>query len=178
MVRKEGEATRAATKRPALRYFFINDQIHKKLHINRGKDLISAWNFPEHKRSVYNYSWVLRNMKTAYPTSKVAKLLNRSVRSIQLYMAAGVINPPQHTYDYTTTNPQKIANYMWREEDIMELHEYLAELHVGRPRKDGEKANNSIPSPRELRALLDEEAILYVKQGDKYVPSFKAKEIR
>jgi hypothetical protein len=54
----------------------------------------------------------------------------------------------------------------------------LAELHVGRPRKDGEKANNSIPSPRELRALLDEEAILYVKQGDKYVPSFKAKEIR
>jgi hypothetical protein len=175
MAGKKGSETRAATKRPRLKYFFLNDQIHLSLHINRGKDTISAWNYPEHARKVYSYSWVLRTMKPAYPTSKVAELLNRSVRSIQLYMEAGAIRTPQHTY--ALHEPQKIAKYMWREEDIMELHEYLAGIHVGRPRNDGETTNNSIPTPRELRALLNEEAILYVKQGDKYVPSWKAKEI-
>jgi hypothetical protein len=178
MVREERKKTGKAAKRPALKYFFINDQIHKKLHIDRGKDLLSAWNYPEHKRVVYNYSWVLRNMKPAYPTSTVAKLLNRTVRSIQTYMAEDAIPPPQHTYDFTVENPAKIAKYMWRAEDIMAMHEYIATTkHQGPARIDGGMTNNSIPTPRELRALLAEEAVLYVKQGDKFVPSWKAKEI-
>lgn len=176
MATEEGKTVRKTSKRPALKYFFLNDQIHLKLHINRGQDTISAWNYPEHARKVYSYSWVLRHMKPAYPTKKVAELLNRTVRSIQLYMEAGAIRTPQHTY--ALNEPQKIAKYMWREEDIMELHEYIASLHRGPKRLDGEVTNNTIPTPRELRALLNEEAILYVKQGDKYVPSWKAKEIR
>jgi hypothetical protein len=178
MVSKEGSKAGKTTKRPSLKYFFINNQIHQKLHIDRGKDKLSAWNYPEHKRVVYNYSWVLRHMKPAYPTSQVAKLLNRTVRSIQLYMAEGAIPDPPHTYDYTKDNPQKIAKYMWREEDIMAMHEYIATTkHQGRERLDGEMTNNTIPTPRELRALLAEDAVLYVKQGDKFVPSWKAKEI-
>lgn len=175
MANKERSQVGKTTKRTPLRYFFLDDKIHLKLHINRGSDTIAAWCYPDHKRNVYSYSWVLRNMKPAYTTKQVSELLNRTVRSIQLYLEAEVIRTPQHTY--ALSEPQKIAKYMWREEDIMELHEYLSGLHQGRARKDGGITNNSIPSPQELRALLNEEAILYVKQGDKYVPSWKAKGI-
>lgn len=176
VAKQEGKKNRPHTKRPNLRYFFLEDELHKKLSINLGKDTISAWNYPRGQRYVYNYSTVLRRHEPAFTTKQVCEFVNRTQRTIDQCIRDGMIRMPQYTYGLDEN--RKKYKYMWREKDIMELHAYLASLHIGRPRKDGEITNNSLPTPRELRALINDEAILYVKQGDTFVPSWKAKEIK
>ena len=172
MAEQERKNNGPRPKRAKLKYFFLEGNLHKALHINRSKDLIKAWNYPEGKISTFNYSTVLRRHQTAYTTKQVCEMLNRSRRTLDYALGSGMIRTPQYVYGETGHKSQ----YMWREEDIMELRDYLAEIHRGRPRKDGQITNNSIPSVREVRAMLNDDTILYVKQGDAFVPSWKAKE--
>jgi len=156
-----------------IRYFFLNQQLHKRLNSNRGKDLLTAWNYPERKKVSYSYTDVVRRHKKAFSTGEVANLLNRSVLTIERAIMRGDIARPQYTYRMGGTKTYK---FYWQEEDIMAAHEYLASVHIGRPRNDGEITNNSLPTPRELRALINDEDVLYIKQGDTFVPTWRAKE--
>lgn len=162
-------------KRPILpTYFFLNDEVHRKLHINRGKDLLTAWNYPQDKRVLTSYSTTINRHKTAFTTTQVCKMVNRSRMTIELAMRHGMIERPQHTYGLDEN--KNFYQYMWREEDIMDLLDYLATVHRGRPRKDGQITITDLPTPREVRAMIHDENILYVKQGETYVPTWRAKE--
>lgn len=175
MDKREGKKNGRRTKRPVLpTYFFLNDQIHRKLHINRGKDLLAAWNYPESKKVLTSYSTTIRRHKTAFTTTQVCQMVNRGRLTIELAMRHGMIERPQHTYGLDEN--KNFYQYMWREEDIMDLLEYLSSVHRGRPRKDGEITTHDLPTPRELRAMINDENVLYVKQGDTYVPTWRAKE--
>lgn len=176
MARKQASAHKAQTKRPTLKYFFINDQLHKKLEINRGKDLLTAWNFPEGKKVSFSYTDVLRRYEKAFYTKEVAAMVNRTVTSIQNALSGGMIKQPQYTY--ALDDPSKtIYAYMWSEKDILELLDFFAETHRGRPRKDGGvTAAANLPTPREVRAMIHEEGeTLYIQSGDTFIPTWRAK---
>jgi hypothetical protein len=67
--------------------------------------------------------------------------------------------------------------HIWSEKDIMGILDFLSTVHRGRPRKDGEITPGYLPTPRELRAMIHEEGTtLYVKHGDQFIPSWRAKE--
>jgi hypothetical protein len=102
-------------------------------------------------------------------------MVNRKKETIQNAIRDGMIDKPQHTYGLD--EHKRIYQYMWREKDIMDLLEYLSTIHQGRPRKDGEITTNNLPTPREVRAMIHDENILYVKQGDRYEPTWRAREI-
>lgn len=174
MAGNNGRKETARPRRAKLTYFFLNDQLHKKLFISRGRDLLVAWNYPEGKKVSYDYSTVLRRHKRAWKTVEVAQMINRHRRSIDSAIASGMIERPQFTYGLD--EHRRIFQYMWRDEDVMGALEYFATVHQGRPRKDGEITVNNLPTPRELRAMMNQEQILYVKEGDGFIPSWRARE--
>lgn len=171
-----GKKNGTRTKRPRLKYFFVNGKLHKKLLINRGADTIVAWNYPDAKRVTYTYSDVLRRMQTAFTTTQVGAMMHRHPRHIKRYVRDGSIDTPQYTYRIDDPT-REIFQYMWREENILDLHAYMTTLHRGAPRKDGLTANTDLPNVRELRAIIHDEAVLYVKQGDQFVPTWRARDL-
>ncbi len=175
MVGQKGKGNGRRNKRPLLpKYFFLNDQIHRRQQINRGRDLLSAWNYPEAKRVTTSYSAAITRHKPAFSTAEVCQMVNRKRMTVENAMKNGMIERPQNTYGLN--EDRNFYQYMWREEDIMALHEYLSSVHRGRPRKDGEITITDLPTARELRAMIHDNHVLYVKEGETYVPTWRAKE--
>jgi hypothetical protein len=153
----------------------VETLLHTKLQINRGADTITTWCYPLHKRVTYTYSSVRKRMETAYPMRDACRLLNRRRHTLQNAILEGKIEPPQKTYALT---PEKREyQYMWHEKDILAAHEYLSTVHVGRPRKDGLITPKRLPTRRELKAMMRNSEILYVKnENGEFIPTWDAPE--
>lgn len=154
-------------------YFFIDDKLHKKLHINRSDDVITAWSYPDHKRVGYTYSTVLKNHQKAFSTREVCEMLNRKRTTIEMALVSGKIERPQFTYSLESG---KMHKYFWREQDVISMWEYLSTVHRGRPRRDGLVAPQALPTKSELRAIMRQEEVLYVLEDGEFVPTWRAKD--
>jgi len=160
-----------------LNYFYLDVAnhgllLHKKLHINRGADMITTWCYPLHKRIAYTYTDVRRRKRPAFNMSQVCQMIGRGRTTVETAITDGMINEPQWTYGLS--NQEQKFKYMFSENDVLALHAYLSTVHRGRPRKDGLITPQSLPTVRELRAIMRNETILYVKQGDEFVPTWQA----
>lgn len=174
MVSADGKKKDGGRKSKPLNYFFLNvwdeesqsnkDKLHKKLHINRGADTITAWCYPDHRRVAYAYSYVVQNKKPAFTGNEVAKMLQRTKLTLERAILEGAINAPQFTYGLN--EDKKKYKYMWNEKDILEAHAYFSTVHRGRVRKDGLITPQRLPTTRELRAMIRQEDILYVRGED------------
>lgn len=177
MASKEGKSPRRKSR--TLNYFYLEvadhgNLLHKKLHINRAQDTITAWCYPLHKRVAYTYSDTLKRKGKAFSTVEVGKLINRSRVSIENAIIRGDLAPPQKTYGL---NERKNGfAYYWSEKDVIAAHAYFSTVHRGRPRRDGLVTPGLMPTIRELRAMMRDEEILYVKQGDTFLPTWKAEQ--
>lgn len=164
---------RQATKR--LNHFFLNDKLHKKLRILRAADSIETWCYPDSRRVTYTYTDVKKHMQPAYSTKQVAEMLGKNPETIMNALRAGGIEEPAVAYTLTTRKHK--YGYRWNEEHIMALHKYLLSIHRGRPRKDGKVTPQKLPTARELRAMIRQETVLYVKQADgSFVPTWQAED--
>ena len=180
MVNQHG-ASAPSTRRP-LNYFFLDGELdgkikpllHKKLHINRGQDKITTWCYPLHRRVAYTYTDVKRNMKPAFTTVEAATMLNRRRLTLERAILSGSIETPQFTYGIDE-NKNKFK-YMWSEDNILEAHAFLSTQHVGPPRKDGLITPRKLPTARELRAIIRQRDILYIKVGDEFRPVWDAED--
>lgn len=159
-------------KSKPLNFFFFKGDLHRRVHINRGADVITAWNYPKAKLEKYVYSHVRREGQKAFSTTEVGELVNRKKRTIKYAMARGDIPMPQQTY--TLDEERRPLTYYWREEDIMELHSFLSTVHKGRPRKDGRVTPSNLPSASEVRAMIRQGTVFYTKVGDEFVPTWQA----
>lgn len=155
-----------------LNYFFYRGNLCKKIQINRGNDVITAWNYPDGKLEQYVYSDVRKNGKMAFSTPQVQAMVGRSRNTVKNAVREGMINPPQATYGLDE-NRNRYA-YYWSEEDIMALHGYLKTVHKGRPRKDGLITPLRLPTAAELRAMIRQGTVLYVKTEDGFAPTWQA----
>lgn len=181
MAKQHGKQANARKKPSPLRYFYLDGELdgkvvplaHKKLHINRAKDQIITWCYPLRKRVTYTYSDVKKRKRPAFNTETVAKMLNRSRKTIEWMILDGNIKAPQHSY--TLDENMRKFKYLWSEQDVLEAHAYLSTVHRGRPRKDGLITSVGLPSVRELRAMMRQDEVLYIKNEDgEYVPVWRA----
>lgn len=164
----------ARNKRPRLaRFFYLNRKLHQNLHVNRGKDIVTTWNYADGKVAKYNYTDTIKAARPAFATRQAGQLLNRKRLALENAILNGNIERPQ--FSYTIDENRRMIQYWWSEDDIFAAHDYFSSLHYGRPRKDGFINPFPIPTPRELRAMIDNEEILYVKEGDTFVPTWRAK---
>lgn len=157
--RKVGDRTRKPTK-----YFFVDGVPHKKLQINRGADIIVAWNYIERKRVAYVWSVTKRTMGRAFIGPEVQKMLGRHRNSLFNYMRNGDIKPPFKTYSLDGSNNPGM--YLWSEKDILDLHAMLVEKRWGQ-----------LPSRAELLAMMRNDVVLYTKTRDgNFTPVWQEKE--
>jgi hypothetical protein len=156
-----------------VRYFFLNNMLHKTLHVNRASDLITTWCYPEKRRAAYSWSETQKNMEKAYSITEVAFILSRHRMTIDSYIREGKIRTPQRMYKLDGKFNQ-LGKYMFSEKDILELHEYCSTISVGRPRKDGLINSSGLPTRSELKAVLKESAVMYIKNDDgDFIPVWK-----
>ena len=174
MANQNGTSTTISRKPKRINYFYLNGLLHKKLHINRGADEITAWCYPTERRVTYPYQDTRRHMEPAFTTTEVATMLNRRRLGLERAILNGDIEPPQHTYNLVTRNKFK---YMWHEDDILEAHRFFSSVHWGRPRNDGLVTPKKMPTVRELRAMIRNREILYIKVGDEFRPTWDAPDI-
>jgi hypothetical protein len=163
-------------KTKKLNYFFYHGNLHKKIHISRGADIITAWDYPAGKMCKHIYSDVRKNGERAFYTREVAEMVGRRRLALELAILEGKIQPPQHSYGLD--GERKKYAYFWSEKDIMELHAHFVNIHRGRPRQDGMVTTQGLPTAAELRAMIRQNTILYVQKDDgTFVPTWQAEKI-
>ena len=155
--------SKRAGKPKSLRYFFLNDKVHKVLKLSRAKDELIAWSYPDKKRLLYSYSQVKKNMETAYGINEVGFMLNKHKVTIIDYILEGKISSPQKIYPIG--NPESSwSKYMFNQKNILDMHEFI--LDSGH--------SSEMPSKAELQALLKHNIILYTKTDTGFIPIWKA----
>lgn len=175
MADKAGGGTPARKRNRRLTYFFLNGLLHKSLHINRGADIVTTWCYPEERRVAYTYSDVKKRHETAYTSKEVSEMIGRGRLIIEYAIRDGHIEEPQYTYGID--EHKRKFQYMWAEKNILELHAYFSTVHRGRPRKDGMITPQKLPTERELRAMIRQEQILYVRDEDgEFKPVWRAQD--
>lgn len=184
MATQDGNQANARKKSKPLRYFYLDGQLekdgpviplaHKKLHIDRANDTITTWCYPLHKRVAYSYTDVKRRKKPAFTTEEVAKMLNRSRVRVEYAILDGFIPKPQHSYGLNQA--KRKFKYLWSEQDVLNAHAHFASIHRGRPRKDGLITTVGLPTVRELRAMMRQDKVLYVRNEEtgEFVPVWRA----
>lgn len=147
-----------------IRYFFLNEKIHKVLRASRSKDELVAWSYPDKKRMLYSYSQVEKYMGKAYGIQEVASLLNKHKVTIEDYILEGKVKTPQKIYPISNPDNKNWSRYMFSQDDILDVHQHI--LDSGHSKE--------IPSKTELIALLKNNIILYTKTDSGFVPVWKA----
>lgn len=159
-----------------LNFFFLNGKLHKKLRIVRPEDKIETWCYPDERRVVYTYSDVRKRYEPAYSTKQVAEMIGRNNKVVERHVRDGAIEPP--AIAYSLDKEMRMISFKWCEKDIMALHAYLLTVHRGRPRADGRITPNKMPTARELRALIRQEHVLYVRNDEgNFVPTWRANDL-
>jgi len=158
---------------PGHKRFFLNGHLHRVLHSARAKNEITAFDFIEGKIKVYPYSEVQRKKQNAIKVNQLASMLNRHRKTIHRHIQEGNIPRPQQEYAIHSGKP---GTFFFSEDDAMEVREFFATLHYGRPREDGKNTPYRVPTREELRSMVDSGKILYVKENDEFVPIWRAQD--
>lgn len=153
------------------KYFYVNDKLHKVIQQNRGLDSVVSWCYVDRCRYRYSLSELRTRAGKAYSTGQVEKLIGRHQTYIAKLVADGTVKRPQQTY--TLDGNFSPGKFKWSEKDILELHDYFANTHSGRPRKDGLITARAMPSRAELVAMMRNDTAVYVKEGERFVPVWK-----
>jgi hypothetical protein len=146
-----------------LRYFYIDGKLHKVIHINRPKDIVTTYSYPDGDYRQYQWSYIKKNHQKAYGVVDVANMVGRNRRWIQQLMIKGDIKKPQKAY--SLTHPERFT-YYFNEEDVLGIQDYFANVHWGHKRKDGLITPGPVPNRNELRAMMNDTGILFMKDKD------------
>lgn len=157
----------------AYKRFFLNDHLHRVIHTNRSNNEITAFDFIEDKIKVYPLSEVQKKKQSAISVNKLAGFLNRHRKTIHRHIQEGTIPRPQQEYSIENKKP---GAFFFSENDCMDIRDFFATIHIGRPRSDGRNTPRDIPTREELRAMIDSGRILYVKEKDEFVPIWRAQD--
>lgn len=147
--------------------FYINGNLHVILHVSRGKDLVTAFDYREGKKKIYPWSEIKKKAQNAFTITEAAKLVGRHRDRIVEYMDKGKIEKPQREYGLENKKPWR---YFFSEDDMMDLRDAMAEIHHGRPRKDGKVTNNRLPTRDEMKAMITSKRMIYVQEEGEFKP--------
>jgi hypothetical protein len=162
----------ARQKKKKLRYFYLDNQLHKVISINHPLDECVAWNYSEERRVMFIWSDLRRRYAKAFTLTEVSNMIGRHRVNVERYIVHGCIRAPQRAY--TLDDQKKPGKYFFTEENVYELYDYLLTVHIGRPRKDGKITPGRLPSRVELRAMMRHDVQIVRKtSGGEFVPVWK-----
>lgn len=159
-------------KSPQRKLCFINDELHRVLHIDRTNNIVRTYNYIKDAPVAYLYTDYKKWRTPSYSIALVAKILNRHPDSIRNAINTGGVKKPYLMDQYVH------GVYYFCETDIYNLRDYYASAHTGRPRKDGLITPRfDVPTKKEIDALLGKTEMLYVKnKNGEFIPVWKAED--
>lgn len=146
------------------RYFFINDKLHKLIRLNRGRDEVLAWSYPDRCKVVYTWSVVKKYGEPGKRNKEVAEMLNRHHITLLKYLSKDWVPKPPQTYKIP--DGEKPGIYIWSKRDIMRALDHAASINKGWKRADGFINAPNLPTPSEVRAETDYNMRLYAQGKD------------
>ena len=152
------------------RKLFINDELHQIIHINIPADVVTTWNFIQNKLIRYPYKITKKHAQKAYLINEVGKMVDRHPERIRFAIKEGHIKRPQQS------GPK--GKFYFNDNDILDIQNYFANIHYGRPRNDGSITPlKRTVTKEEVDARLGRRDVLYV-QNDKgeYIPVWRTVE--
>lgn len=182
MATQSGDDSKRMDNKP-LRYnkkrFFLNGEFHELVNVNRAAGMIRAYNYPQDKVVNYSIADYKKFRQQAYTIGNVSRLIGRDITSIWKAVDRGDVTKPFMLPLKEDAGKGKFAVgrsgvYYFSEDNIYEIRDYFANVHKGRPRKDGAVTSYKIPSIEELDALLGKREMVYVqdKKGN-FIPIWK-----
>lgn len=141
-------------------YFFLDEKLYKKIRVVKSENYVVAWSYEDEKRVWITYSVVRREATPAYKLRDVSKLIDKTQSLILSYVKRNLVEKPSGRL-YTVRN--KIpGEYMWSEQDILDLRDSLFELAP--KNKYGEPYSNfKLISKAEILSRMRKDASFYVK---------------
>ena len=149
--------------------WFLNNDLVKSYHINRANGIMSVYNITKDRIESCLLSDFKKNRERAYTVKETAELVSRHRKYLPRLMQSGTIPYP--------TGAQKngvskfgIRSY-YSESQVQEIRDILASFHHGRPRADGLKTNDSVPTKQELTRRMGSGILTYTRSenGD-FIP--------
>lgn len=146
------------------RYFLLDGRVHKLLGCHRGHDRVTAWDYEAGCVKIYSYLDVRRNYGKLFRTRQVAEMCWRSYYYLKNLMWRGELEP--------TFRTDRVI--LWSEEDVLKVHDYFGHMiKMGGTQRHPKK----LPTRTELRAMMNNDTVLYVQSKDgTFVPTFKAEQ--
>jgi len=152
--------------------FFLNGELHRVIRTNASANICHALSYNQNKIVKYTYSDYKKFRKPAFRIGEVASILKRHEDRIRRAIWNLDVSRP-----FIVEYENRSGVYYFSEDNIYELREYFANVHRGRPRKDGIVVSKNVPTVSEIDAVLGKKPILYMrtKEGN-FVPVWSAEE--
>jgi hypothetical protein len=153
------------------RIYFLNNNLYKVIKADRSSNICHLYTLETEEVKKFLYSDFKKFRKSAYRIGKASKFLNRHPDRIRRAIWTGQVTKP------LLVKTGSSGSYWFTEENIHELREFFANVHRGRPRRDGIVVSHNVPTKDELDALLGNKEMLYIKNknGD-FIPVWRAEE--
>lgn len=149
--------------------WFLNNSLVRVHHYNRSDGMVALYNMTKDRIELCFVLDFKKNRKRAYTISETAKLVNRHRKYMPSLIKRGVIPPPMGM----KVNGQRgfqIRSY-YSEDQVKEIRDILATIHIGQPRKDGLVTNNMTPTKQELTRKMGDGILTYTKTEDgRFIP--------
>jgi len=152
------------TRRHKSQWFFLDGTLYRSLAINTQDNYVKAYDYTDHRVKMFKWDETLHAKEKAYGLEKAGEMLNRKVRTMRFYIKEGIIQP---TGVAQRGNRKPI--YFMTKNDILEARDTIEQY--------SKKTYGRVPIPtrEQLRSMLTAGSILYIKDGDDFVPVWQAK---
>ncbi len=147
------------------RYFYLDGKLYKHVRIDRHADYMYCQLVEDKSIVGFPYSYVKKNRQGAFTLRQAAAMLNRTKYTLQKHIFVGNIRKP----GMVGKNPDVplSGRFMLSEDDVLDMYELLCTKSIGRPNKKGLPGTPmALPTKSELRAMMRDELVTYVKNKD------------
>lgn len=157
----------------SLTYFYYEGELYRKIRIDRPANIVWATRVRDGVEVTLSHTDWKRKRGKAFDTQEVSKIINRAPGRLYFYINMGRIKAPQRTSPVKKFDGS--ARYLWSEEDILNLHDYLVSVGSTRVTKSGYTVPaRNLPNRAEVKAQIGRGTVLYVKtDSGEFVPTWK-----
>lgn len=155
----------------ARKVWFLKNDLVTIHHKSVSAGIVTLKNYTKDRLETMTLKDFRRFRKRAYTITEAAELLNHepiymSRRSKMGCWPAPIGRGPNGIQVGT-------APAYYSEEHLYQMRELMSQVHHGRPRKDGFVTNNTTPTESELRAAINNQLFVYIKDKDgNFIPTF------
>lgn len=148
----------------ARKVWFLNKDLVTVYHNSGPAGIVTIKNYTKDRLETMTMKDFKRYRKRAYTIVEAAELLNKEAGYIGRKAREGWWPVPVGR----GPNGLQIGTGpgYYSEEHLYEMRDIMALIHHGRPRKDGFISNNKTPTESQLRAAINDQMFVYVKDKD------------